>query len=429
MNRSSSASRENDQQPSPPVVSSTEKLKDRFYSWHRKSEPYCSLTLPSKLSQLFSSSSERRNSANNLQPQEQQPQPSHREEPLCTEEEEEEGEPTQPSSPRGRQASLEEIVGEIVMQNVPRAVRRSRSLGRPRDAAAADSSSDCEHRSPRQRLRAQRLARMCALRTQQENIQRTESSRPLSFLQQWHMRNQQKLARSQEDDEEHAEEKLDTPEPLQIVESQDPPPLMMNYKRGSTTSLESKCNLKRMSAGESQERIATPGSPGKRSPSTPTRSPSFLGVLASFGSKLIVNSQESLQTIEALPESPRPCPTPMYKQGSRSLGARIANNCSSDYANPQTLIFKNEEDEEDFYEDSLSAVLDQEEFYRDSAIFSDEHEEPTPKPVKIPPPVPAKPVRVANGGVSKSAEVEDEPAKPKGWVKQMVGRIQAGAES
>jgi hypothetical protein len=396
-------------------VSSAEKLKDRFYSWHRKSEPYCSLTLPSKLSQLFSS--ERRNSTTATPPT----LPATAPEPLCTEEEGEDEEPLPPTSPRGRQASLEEIVGEIVMQNVglQRAVRRSRSLGRPRDSAA-DSSSDCEHRSPRQRLRAQRLARMCALRAQQETLQRSEpTSRPLSFLQQWHVRNQHsQLARSQEDDEE-----LDTfdnttsPEQLQIVEP-------TASRRGSSTSLDSR--TVRTVSGDG------PPSPGKL---TPTRSPSFLGVLASFGSKLMV-SAESLQAIDPpTPPAEPKCPTPMFKNGSRSLGARIANNNSGDYANPQTLLFgaKNEEREEDVYEDSLSAVLDQEEFYRDSAIFSDEHDEPTPKPAaKVPPPVPAKPARKISksGQHNEAAQPEEQPAaKPKGWVKQMVGRIQAGADS
>lgn len=400
-------------------MSSAEKLKDRFYSWHRKSEPYCSLTLPSKLSQLFSS--ERRSSTTAVPPT---PPATPRPEPLCTEEEEEEEEAVPPTSPRGRQASLEEIVGEIVMQNVglQRAVRRSRSLGRPRGAdSAADSSSDCEHRSPRQRLRAQRLARMCALRAQQETLQRSEPcSRPLSFLQQWHARNQHsQLARSQEDDEETDTfvDNKTPPEQLQIVEP-------LGQKRGSCTSLDGR--TPRTVSGE-----------GKRSPSTPTRSPSFLGVLASFGSKLMV-SAESLQAID--PPTPPPaepkCPTPMFKNGSRSLGARIANNNSCDYANPQTLLFgaKNEElEEQDVYEDSLSAVLDQEEFYRDSAIFSDEHDEPTPKPVaKVPPPVPAKPARKLSksGQHNEEAPPEEQPAaKPKGWVKQMVGRIQAGADS
>lgn len=407
-------------QPSPPVISSAEKLKDRFYSWHRKSEPYCSLTLPSKLSQLFSS--ERRNLTTAVPPT---PPVSTNQDPeyLCTEKEGKEEEPVPLTNPRGRQASLEEIVGEIVMQNMglQRTVRRSRSLGRPRDSAA-DSSSECEHRSPRQRLRAQRLARMCTLRAQQETLQRSEpTSRPLSFLQQWHVRNQHsQLARNQEDDEE-----LDTfdktpPDQLQIVESAKP----TGSRRGSSTSLDSR----------QRWTVSGEGPPplGKRFSGTPMRSPSFLGILASLGSKLMV-SAESLQAIDplTLPTEPK-CPTPMFKNGSRSLGARIANNNSGDYANLQTLLFdakNDEQQEEDVYEDSLSAVLDREEFSQDSAIFSDE---PTPKlATKVPPPVPAKPVRIISKSEHNEVVQPDEQAaaKPKGWVKQMVGRIQSGAES
>ncbi|XP_065344779.1 uncharacterized protein LOC135942550 isoform X2 [Cloeon dipterum] len=431
--RSSSASRDpegcSSVSPGGGVGSGAEKLKDRFYNWHRKSEPYCSLTLPSKLSQLFSSL-ERRNSTCRQLDRPTQPcnetscseQQEHEEE----EEEEEEEEREAPAGTSNRQASLEEIVGEIVMQNV-RSVKRSRSLGRPRDplvsaaAPTADSSSDCEQKSPRQQHRAQRLARMCALRTQQETLQQAGGlSRQMSFLQQWQQRQHQ----------HRQEDKPRVPPP--------PPPTSLQVEEAvAETPTRSVSSTSLSSPGV--------GGGGKRSPGTPTRSPSFLGVLASFGSRLMANSCESLTESPPPPppgaaEQPKP---PMLKQGSRGLGARIAMNTVSDYADPATLGIgatrgAAEDDDDSFYEDNLSAVLDQEEFYRDSAIFSDDHDEPvatatTPAPPrKVPPPVPAKPPRLLIAKPPAPSEcgapAETQP-KPKGWVKQMVGRIQAGAES
>jgi hypothetical protein len=264
-----------------------------------------------------------------------------------------------------RQASLEEIVGELVLQNVglQRALRRSRSLGRPRDSV--DSSSDCEQRSPRQRQRAQRLARMCALRQQQENLQRRDWQE--SFLHKWQCDNSQDL--------EIPSNKIESFEPQSEPQSE--------------PQFEPKLQTEELNLSyEPPSTITTPESPAHSSEGS-YRSGSLLGVFASLGSRLRVNSTETLSESEQVPSFQVPT---MYKQGSSGLGARIAQSSSCEYADPQTLLRRSDED---FYEESLAAALEKEETFRDSAIFSDEHEEttdlPLPQPVKVPPPVPAKP--------------------------------------
>lgn len=229
-------------------------------------------------------------------------------------------------------------------------------------------------------MRAQRLARMCALRQQQENLQRLENwskkddkvpsdlkdkqeenQKVTSFLQKWKLENEIKCLVDNES--------ADWPNEDEVV----PKPVINNI-HDNTDQFDAR-----------KDESVTP-EPSLHHHEGLHRPGSLLGVLASLGSRLRVNSTETLAEPEQL--SPRRAAA-MYKQGSPSLGARIAQSCS-EYADPQTLMRRPEQDCS-FYEKSLAAALDEEEAFRDSAIFSDEHEEITEPPRKVPPPVPAKP--------------------------------------
>ncbi|XP_058809718.1 uncharacterized protein LOC131674914 [Phymastichus coffea] len=160
---------------------------------------------------------------------------------------------------------------------------------------------------------------------------------------------------------------------------------------------------------------------------------------------------------------------PYHRQGSPSLGARIAQ---SDYADPSVLFSENrktllkaesscpmysqherekvvENELDSFYEKSFETIenyAETEEAFRDSAIFSDGDSAAEAAPTKkVPPPIPMKkkirkPVvtqkpahlklraRIARVSPTKEKPTEDDVSAGQsqiGWVKKMVGQLQA----